>query len=313
VDLVERAGTLKGMLVDFALSDRFDRELTAVIARQFPGGLVTDEAMFAMTVDHFALQYRLPSGTTVVQEFVADHPELPAAERDMLLGWQDVAEGLFEITGKDRDAVLLFNFLDELTYRARSNLGRRAFKPLHKGMFLIGRLVPADGDWLVSGHLSAHPSSARDQVLAIAAEQAMSNPEVVFRNPAKLAEVRRTLGEHQAVFVGLFGSDLIVVPGDEVPGKVGAFYRRLREQADPAAEQDEVGQADFLDDVPEILEAESVAIHFVEGEGLSFYPDYHLLEELFSNPALISRRRYRERLSDFLGDPDEPYRNLSHT
>ena len=314
MDLVERAGTLKGMLVDFALSDRFDREFTAVIARQFPGGLVTDEAMFTMTIDHFALQHRLPSGTTVVQEFVADHPGLPAAERDMLLGWQDVVEGLFEITGKDRDAVLLFNFLDELTYRARSNLGRRAFKPLHKGMLLIGRLVPADGDWLVSGHLSSYPSSARDQVLAIAAEQAMRNPEAVFRNPAKLAEARRMLAEHQAVFVGLFGSDLIVVPGDEVPGKVDAFYRRLRERADPAAEQDEAGQADFLDDVPEILEAESVAIHFVEGEGLSFYPDYHLLEELFSNPALISRRRYRERLSDFLGDPDgspEPLRRLA--
>ena len=129
-------------------------------------------------------------------------------------------EGLFEITGKDRDAVLLFNFLDELTYLARSNLGRRAFKPLHKGMLLIGRLVPADGDWLVSGHLSSYPSSARDQVLAIAAEQAMRNPEVVFMNPAKLAEARRMLAEHQAVFVGLFGSDLIVVPGDEVPGKV---------------------------------------------------------------------------------------------
>ena len=185
-------------------------------------------------------------------------------------------EGLFEITGKDRDAVLLFNFLDELTYRARSNLGRRAFKPLHKGMLLIGRLVPADGDWLVSGHLSSYPSSARDQVLAIAAEQAMRNPEVVFRNPAKLAEARRMLAEHQAVFVGLFGSDLIVVPGNEVPGKVDAFYRRLRERADPGAEQDEAGQADFLDDVPEILEAESVAIHFVEGEGLSFYPGYRL-------------------------------------
>jgi hypothetical protein len=180
-------------------------------------------------------------------------------------------------------------------------------------MFLIGRLVPADGDWLVSGNLSCYPSSARDQMLAIAAEQAMRNPEVVFRNPAKLAEARRMLAEHQAVFVGLFGSDLIVVPGDEVPGKVGAFYRRLRELAGPAAEQDEAGRPDFLD-VPEILEAESVAIHFVEGEGLSFYPDYHLLEELFSNPALISRRRYRERLSDFLGDPDgspEPLRRLA--
>ena len=38
---------------------RFDRELSAVVAEQFPGGLVTDEAMFSMVLDHFALQYRL--------------------------------------------------------------------------------------------------------------------------------------------------------------------------------------------------------------------------------------------------------------
>ena len=50
--------------------------------------------------------------------------------------------------------------------------------------------------------------------------------------------------------------------------------------------------------------AGSVAIHSLAEEGLSFYPDYDLLEELFSNPALISRRRYREIISGFLGDPD---------
>jgi hypothetical protein len=130
VDLVERAGHLKPMLVDFALSPRFDRELSAVIARNFPGGVVTDESLFSMVLDHFALQHRLPSGNTVVEAFIAAHPELTDAERDMLLGWQDVVEGVFEIAGKDRDALVLFNFLDELTYRAQSNLGRRAFKPV---------------------------------------------------------------------------------------------------------------------------------------------------------------------------------------
>ena len=68
-------------------------------------------------------------------------------------------------------------------------------------------------------------------------------------------------------------------------------------------------------DLPvDILDADSVAIHSLAGEGLSFYPDYDLLEELFSNPALISRRRYRETLSGFLGDPDispEPLRRLA--
>lgn len=51
MDLVERAGHLKPMLVEFALSPRFDRELSAVIARNFPGGIVTDESVFSMVLD----------------------------------------------------------------------------------------------------------------------------------------------------------------------------------------------------------------------------------------------------------------------
>ena len=90
MDLVKRAGQLKPMLVDFAMSPLFDRELTAVIARNFPNMIVDDEAMFSMVLDHFALQHRLESGITVVEAFVAAHPELTEAERDMLLGWRDV-------------------------------------------------------------------------------------------------------------------------------------------------------------------------------------------------------------------------------
>ena len=301
MDLVERAGHLKPMLVDFALSPRFDRELSAVIAQHFPTGAVTDESEFSMVLDHFALQHRLPSGTTVVEAFAAAHPELTEAERDMLLGWQDVIEGVFDIAGKDGDAIVLVNLLDELTYRARSNLGRRPFKPLKKGMILVGRLVRVGEDWMVSGNPSVFPASARDEMLAAAAELAMRSPEAVFRNPAKLAEARDMLALHHETFADLFGADLIVVPGTEVPGKVEAFHRHLAQQARPGAEPPKLASLDFPDDV---LAADSVAIHFAAGEGLSFYPWYHLLEELFRTPALISRPRYRDTLSGFLRDPD---------
>jgi hypothetical protein len=313
VDLMERAGDLKGMLVEFALSPRFDPELSAVVEESFPGGVVTDEdeAMFSMVLDHFALQHRLRSGTIVVEAFTAAHPELTDAERDMLLGWRDVVEGIFGINGKDRDALVLVNLLDELTYRARSNLGGQAFRPLKKGMILVARLVRVGKDWMISGNPAAFPASARDQMLAAAAEQAMRHPEVVFRNPAKLAEARRLLAQHHETFVDLFGADLIVVPGADVPAKVEEFHRHLARQADPGAEPRDLGPLDLPDD---ILAADSVAIHFLVDEGLSFYPDYHLLEELFSNPALITRRRYRETISGFLRDPDtspEPLRRLA--
>jgi hypothetical protein len=102
-----------------------------------------------------------------------------------------------------------------------------------------------------------------------------------------------------------------VVPGDEVNSTVEAFHRRLAQQASPDAEPSVPEPLDLPD---RIVAADGVAIHFVEGEGLSFYPDYRLLDELFANPALISRPRYRETLSGFLREPDtspEPLRRLA--
>ena len=63
MDLVKRAGQLKPMLVDFAFSPLFDRELTAVIAQEFPDMIVDDEPTFSMVLDHFVLQHRLESGS----------------------------------------------------------------------------------------------------------------------------------------------------------------------------------------------------------------------------------------------------------
>jgi len=58
-------------------------------------------------IDRFALQYRLPDGQTVVDRFVASRPDLTAADREMLLGWRDPVEGIFEIRGQDGDAMEL--------------------------------------------------------------------------------------------------------------------------------------------------------------------------------------------------------------
>jgi hypothetical protein len=307
---MQRAGKLKPMLVEFAMSPLFDRELSEVIAREFPGDVVTDESAFSMVLDNFVLQHRLRSGTTVIEAFVAAHPELTEPDRDLLLGWQDVVEGAFEVTGKDRDALILFNLMDELTYRARSNLGPRAFRPLKKRMIVIGRLVPLGDDWMVSGNPAAFPAAVREMMLVAAAKQALAHPEAVFRNPAKLAEARRMTAEHHRMFVDLFGTDLVVVPSHELPGKVDEYHRYLARDM-PGGESSDPPPMDFPED---LLDAGSVAVHFVSGVGMTFYPGYDLIEAVFGNPALLSRRRYRDTLSSFLRDPDvspEPLRRLA--
>lgn len=300
MDLLQRAGDLKPMLVDFAMSPRFEDELAAMVEQQYSDRLI-DESLSSIVIDSFVLQHRLSSGRTVVEEFVAEHPELTAAERDMLLGWRDVVNGPFEIVGKQRDAIVLLSLIDDLTYRTRSNLGRGPFWRLKKGMFLFGRLVRTGDDWMISGNPIAFPASSRENMLVIAAEMTLEYPKAAFRNPVKLAEARRTTARQREAFVGLFGTDLIVVPGIDLPDKVDMFYRELSRRARPDdAEPPEPPPMEYPDD---LLDADTAAIHFVEGEGLSFYANYHLLDELFSNPALISRRRYRESLADCLSAP----------
>jgi hypothetical protein len=76
-----------------------------------------DEGDAISVIDRFALQYRLPDGQTVVDRFVASRPNLEAADREMLLGWRDPVEGIFEIRGQDGDAIILLNLLDDPAFR----------------------------------------------------------------------------------------------------------------------------------------------------------------------------------------------------
>jgi hypothetical protein len=115
----------------------------------------------------------------------------------MLLGWQDVVESTFEVTGKDRDALLLFNFLDELTYRARSNLGGQAFEPIQKDMIIITRLVRAGEDWMISGHPVSFPASVRDHLLVTVAEHGMRRRPAPCAEPPRRTACRPRSGQGQ--------------------------------------------------------------------------------------------------------------------
>lgn len=313
MDQMARAAELKGMLLEFAKSSRFDREFDALLDREFPGRIVTDENRFILLLDHFALQHRLPSGTTVVDSLVASHRELDQTDKEILLGWKDVVEGVFEVRAKDDDAVVLFNHIDELTYRTRSNMGRTVFKSVKRGMFVIVRLVPLGEDWLVSGNLSVFRREDRDRMLVAAAEAAMQNPEMVFRNEGKLAEARKVLAEQHAYFVETFGTDLICVPGGEVSARAEEFYRAWVRKVQPDRKPD-ADEGPLFELPEEVTDTPTVAIFFDVDEGLAFYPDFDLLEDVFGDPKLAMRQEYREELTGFLRDPElspEPLRRLA--
>ncbi|MFC8594428.1 hypothetical protein [Streptomyces atroolivaceus] len=123
-DLIERSAELKAQLVAFAQSARFDRWLTPLLLGAAGPARRLDQGEAIRLTDHFVLRYRLPDGSTVVDRFVAGRKDLPPSEREMLLGWRDPVEGIFEIQRKDGDAVVLLNLVDDMEYRTYSNVGR---------------------------------------------------------------------------------------------------------------------------------------------------------------------------------------------
>lgn len=301
MSLLTRAAELKPELVHYATSGRFTTELRKVLAR-FHGadGPPADAANASLPVDYFVLEHRLPGGDTVVDRFVLERPELSDAERALLLGWKRVVEGIFEVRVVESRAMVLFNLIDELTYRVFSDLGKGAFAPLEAGMFVVGRLVPLGQDWLISCTPAVHTAASRAELVSAAAHTALANPALVFRNQEILSRARTLQAEQRRCFVAYFGADLLVIPGAEVAGRLAGYlaYQAGRlggERPGPVRPPEHVSAA------------ESVGLIFDEADGLGYYTDFGMLEELFADPRLLVKPRYRELLSAYLrGDAVSP-------
>jgi len=94
--LLTRSGELKQGLVDFAVSPRCERYLAKFVGEADDHGCALTDSEAINAIDRFALQYRLPNGDTVVDRFLASRPDLTAADRELLRGWRDPVEGIFE-------------------------------------------------------------------------------------------------------------------------------------------------------------------------------------------------------------------------
>ena len=170
-----------------------------------------------------------------METFVSAHPELAEADRQMLLGWRDVVEGVFEIRERDGEAVIAVNLIDELTYRVYSNAGPAALAPMEPGGFMTARIVPIGVGWMLSGTQQTFDASQRAAALQVAAKLAAGYPGLVFRNPGKVTQGWELARKQRAIFIEFFGSDLIVVPGPEVASRMNGFLtwytRRVLEEA----------------------------------------------------------------------------------
>lgn len=312
-DLIGRTGDLKRQLLKFLGEPRFRSVFQQALRERFGEVVVGDEDEVGDFFDYFLLQHRLPDGRTLVDHFVAAHPELPEAERSMLLGWRDVVEAIFEVQRRDGEALIVVNLIDDLTYRVRSNMGPAALAPMRPGSFVIGRLVPVGDEWVLSGYARVLPASARADAYRAVAVLARRYPALVFRNPDKLElawELQRQERDH---FIAFFGADLVVFPGHELAERMRVYgHFRMYEVRDvegmsavERTQQISGAVPHELDiDLPDQLgEIETVGVVYDEVDGLAFLLDFGRVEAAFASPELASDPRHRQEVLTYLKHP----------
>ena len=85
--LVGRSGELKAELIEFSRKPRYRQAFREVASAHRVEGRVIGEGELIDILDRLVLQHRVRGDQTIVEQFVASRPDLPAPERDMLLGW----------------------------------------------------------------------------------------------------------------------------------------------------------------------------------------------------------------------------------
>jgi hypothetical protein len=304
--LLDRAGELKRQLVAFSQQPRYDRAFREMLAQHGDGAEVWDEDRLMLLWDHFLLEYRLRNGRTVLEQFVDARTDLSPQERQMLLGWRDVVSGPFEVQRRDGPALILVNLVDDLTYRARSTVGPSVFRQMPRRSFLLTRLVAVGDEWMFSGPTSVLRPAERDVAFRLALDMSLRTPEAVYRNPEKLARAWELQRAERHRFIRFFGTDLVVVPGDQAQRRLDEFSAFSREEilrtAPEAARRPSGSPTPLMELPPDLTEAETVALIYDDEGGLGFYAEFGLVEEAFADPDLLRHRRYRDQVLSYLHD-----------
>lgn len=298
--LLDRAAALKRDLAEFARQPRYDRAFNDLLAANRDTTTGLDQYGLLTLRDYFLLEHRLPGGRTVVEQFLTARRDLAGTDRQLVAGWHEVVQGPFEVRDRDGAILVVESLIDELTYPVRSSLGPDAFAQMPPGSFLLARLVPVGGEWMVSGPARVLPAQERATAGRTALELALRFPERAFRNPDKLAEAWRLQHADRERFIAHFGADLVVVPGSELRGRMLGYREHCRGELGSAGRGAEV--AATVDIPAETEQADTVAMIYDEAEGLGLFAEYGLVGEVFADPGLLRRQEHREHAMSYLRD-----------
>lgn len=308
-----RIGDIKAALIDFSRRSEFEEDFKAALNEQFGKPERPDsEEEWVTFQDRFILEYELEEGGTVAQRFVEHHENLMSDDvRQLILGWGDVIESLFEVKGRTNNSLRVKNLLNEREYEVFPTASMVNFQ-VEPGDFLTARIVPAKGFHIFSGSVGIirwdGSEGQRAKIYKTAIDFQMKHPGLAFRdNEEKLQKSLESVRRHYEDFVGYFGSDEIFGTGKDIFHKYQGFFDYMAlEKKDPksgrtiaSAYEKKTGKPYHSPtvDLPEpVLRSQDVGMLCDPIEGISFLIDYRRFIDVFQYPEQYLGKEETEEL-----------------
>jgi len=323
-EALARIGDIKHALVRFAKSLEFTDEMNlAFEKRRGEPNPPDSEEDWIDFFDWFILEYELKEGGTIADLFLEHYEEIMSKDvRELVLGWQNVIEGLFEVKGVSGYAIDMKNLLNEREYRVFSTALRddHGFRP---GDFLYARVVPVMGFHLFSGNvrlLQGDGSSGeafRAKVYREAMEMQARNPRLAFiDNPEKLQKSRDTVRKYHDAFVRHFGANEMIGTGKSILLQYRGFFEYLaRNLRDPNKEDGVSPYSPEVELPDEVLASDDVGMLCDPVEGIFFLIDYGRFIDVFRSPEQhMGKAKAEELVAEYLTSDsisDVPLRRMA--
>ncbi len=189
---------------------------------------------------------------------------------------------LFRIVSSTAGRIKVRNLVSGGTYRVRITSGRN---PVTRGMFVLGSLIPWDGEWYWSGEQKAFKDLRADEIERLK-DGYRKLPAIFYRySPEALRKARAMVrGQHEE-FVARHGKDWVAFPDGLAMAADWQRSAKAKFEALPPAERESIlkrhGMKEYAPSFnlpPALREAEDgVGVYFNPEEGMEIYAAFDAL------------------------------------
>ncbi len=314
IDKIRLYFKLKGQLMDCFRKNE-EKYVSMLSEKDFD---IYDQLDDVGRVEWFMFNFRFRNGGGFIDRFIREQRNLSKTKLAILKEWKNPLEGFYEIKSVDEYVITLVGLFDKQEYVAIATaMDPEAREALRPGYVVTTRLLPLQGVYVLSGRQRVFPFASEEEIRKFAKYVASVNPSYVLSDEKKLAQAWEHQEEHRRGFISYFGSDLVLIPGEEINATMGRFFDHIKDVAlakKPETRPDNGNRGPFDPAYPDQLTgSRMVGVILDRDEGLVLYPDFDLFLEPFRDTRLLAKKKHRDAVLNYLYNDDMsplPFRKM---